>query len=72
MKAHKYAELLIMPAAKILVCNLIRKKEVANLDSVFFSNDSVGHRIKEISIAIAYKMTAEVRSSKFGFAVQVD
>ena len=41
MKAHTIAELLVLPAAKILVRNLIGEKDVAKLDSVSLSNDTV-------------------------------
>ena len=41
-------------------------------DSVSLSNDIVKRRIKEMSVDIADQVTAGIRASTFGFAVQVD
>ena len=41
MKAHTIAETLVLPAAKMLVKNLIGDKAAAKLDSVSLSNDTV-------------------------------
>ena len=41
MKAHTIAESLVLPAAKILVPNLIGEKDAAKLDSVSLSDDTV-------------------------------
>jgi len=72
MKAHIIAELLVLPAAKILVRNLIGEKDVAKLDSVSLSNNTVKRRIREMSVDIADQVTEGIKASKFGFAIQVD
>uniref|UniRef100_H2XQP6 HAT C-terminal dimerisation domain-containing protein n=1 Tax=Ciona intestinalis TaxID=7719 RepID=H2XQP6_CIOIN len=45
LKAHTIAETLILPAAKVLVRQLIGEKDVAKLESVSLSNDTVKRRI---------------------------
>jgi len=72
MKAHTIAELLVLPAAKIFVWNLIREKDVAKLDSVSLLNDTAKRRIREISVDIADQVTEGIKASKFGFAIQVN
>ena len=64
-KAHTIAENL---AAKILVWNLIGEKEAKNLNSVSLSNDTVRHRIHDMSNDICDEVTTAVRASKYGFA----
>ena len=49
MKAHTIAENLVLPAAKILVQNLIGKKEAEKLNSVSLSNDIMRQRIHDMS-----------------------
>ena len=71
-KAHVIAESLILPAAKILVRNLIGEESVAKLDSVSLSNNTVKRRIEEMSVDITDQVVAGVRDSKFGFALQLD
>ena len=46
MKAHTIAENLVLPAARILVRNLIGEKKVSKLNSVSLSNDTVRRRIQ--------------------------
>jgi len=72
MKAHTIAELLVLPAAKRLVRNLLGEKDVAKLDSVSLSNDTAKRRIREISVDIADQVKEGIKASKFGFAIQVD
>ena len=72
MKAHTIAESLVLPAAKILARNLIGEKDAVKLDSVSLSNDTVKRRVKEMSVDIAVLMTAAIKASKFGFAIQLD
>ena len=72
MKVHTIAESLVLPAAKILVRNLIGEKDAAKLDSVSLSNDTVRSRIKEMSDDISNQVTARIRASTFEFAIQVD
>nr|XP_039272726.1 zinc finger BED domain-containing protein 5-like [Styela clava] len=71
-KAHVIAESLILPAAKILVRNLIGEESAAKLDSVSLSNNTVKRRIEEMSVDITDQVIAGVRNSKFGFALQLD
>jgi len=66
------AESLVLPAAKILVQNLIGEKGVAKLDSVSLSNDTVKRRIREMPVDIADQVTEGIKASKFGFAIQVN
>ncbi|XP_078487698.1 zinc finger BED domain-containing protein 5-like [Ciona intestinalis] len=72
VKAHTIAETLILPAAKVLVRHLIGEKDVAKLESVSLSNDTVKRRINEMATDIADQVTAGIRASKYGFAIQVD
>jgi len=48
---------LSLPAAKILVQNLIGDKDVAKFDSVSLSIDTVKRRIREMSVDIAGQVT---------------
>ena len=61
-----------MPAAKILVRNLIGEELLPKLDSVSLSNNTVKRRIEEMSVDIADQVIAGVKDSKFGFALQLD
>ena len=72
MKAHTIAESLVLQAAKILVRNLIGEKDAAKLDSVSLANDTVRHRIKEMSDDISDQVTAGIRALTFWLAIQVD
>ncbi|XP_068242269.1 zinc finger BED domain-containing protein 5-like [Palaemon carinicauda] len=72
MKAHTIAESLIMPAAKILVSHVIGEEAVAKLESVSVSNNTVQRRIEEMSVDIADQVVEGVKSSKYGFAIQLD
>ena len=71
-KAHTIAENLVLPAAKILVRNLIGEKEAEKLNSVSLSNDAVKRRIHDMSDDISDQVTTAVRASKYGFAMQLD
>ena len=51
-KPHTIAEELIMPAAKVLVKNVIGNEAVSKLNSVSVSNNTIQRRIKEMSIDI--------------------
>ena len=52
VKAHTISESLLMPAAKILVKNVIRVEAAAKLETVSVCNNTVKNRI-EMSIDIA-------------------
>ena len=71
-KAHVIAELLILPAAKILVKNLIGEEPLTKLDNASLSNNTVKRRIKEMLVDIADQVIVGVRDSKFRFALQLD
>ncbi|XP_068229420.1 zinc finger BED domain-containing protein 5-like [Palaemon carinicauda] len=66
MKAHTIAESLIMPAAKILVSHVIGE------ESVSVSNNTVQRRIEEMLVNIADQVVEGGKSSKYGFAIQLD
>ena len=72
MKAHTIAENLVLPAAKILVRNLIGEKEAEKLNFVSLFNDTVRRRIHDMSDDISHQVTTAVRASKYGFAMQLD
>ena len=72
MKAHIIAENFVLPAAKILVLNLIGEKHAEKLNPVSFSNDTVRRRIHDMSDDISDPATTAVRASKYGFAMQLD
>ncbi|XP_068209307.1 zinc finger BED domain-containing protein 5-like [Palaemon carinicauda] len=72
MKAHTIAASLNMPAAKILVRHVIAEEAVAKLDSVSVSNNTVQRRIEEMSVDIADQVVEGAKSSKYGFAIQLD
>ncbi|XP_068242369.1 zinc finger BED domain-containing protein 5-like [Palaemon carinicauda] len=72
MKPHTIVESLIMPAAKILVSHVIGEEAVAKLESVSVSNNTVQRRIEEMSVDIADQVVEGVKSSKYGFAIQLD
>ena len=72
MKAHTIAENLVLPAAKIIVWNLIGEKEAEKFNSVSLSNDAVRRRINDMSDDISDQVTTAVRTSKYGFAMQLD
>ena len=57
------AESLILPAAKILVRNLIGEELLPKLDSVSLSNNTVKRRIEEMSVDIADQVIAGVKDS---------
>ena len=72
MKAHTIAENLVLPAARILVRNLIGEKEVGKLNSVSLSNDTVRRRIHDMSDDIFDQVTTAIKATKYGFAMQLD
>ena len=72
MKAHTIGEPLVMPAAKILVKNVIRVEAAAKLETVSLSNNTVKNRVEEMSINIAGQVISGVKNSKFGFSMQLD
>ena len=61
MKAHTTAESLALPAAMILIRNLIEGEAAAKSDSVFLSNDAIKRRIQEMSVDIGEQLIAGVR-----------
>ena len=72
MKAHTIAKNLVLPAAKILVQNLIGEKEPEKLNSRFLYNDTVRCRIHDMSNDISDQATTAIRASKYGFALQLN
>ena len=66
MKAHTIGESLVMPAAKILVKNVIGVETAAKLKTVCLSNNTVKNRIEEMSIDIADQVKF-VKTQSLGF-----
>ena len=58
-------------SSKTIVWRLSGEKDVAKLDSVSLFNVSAKCRIRENLPTLSIKITAGMRTSKFGFAIQV-
>ncbi|XP_077965569.1 zinc finger BED domain-containing protein 5-like, partial [Styela clava] len=71
-KAHTIGERLIMPAAKMLVKNVLGEEAAAKLVSVPLSNNTVKNRIEEMSVDIAEQVISGVKDSEYGFSIQLD
>ena len=61
-----------MPAAKVLVKHVIGDEAALKLNSVLLSNNTIQRRITEMSTDINEQVLAEIQSSKYGFAIQLD
>ena len=61
-----------MPAAKILVKNVIRVEAASELETVSLSNNTVKNRMEEMLIDIADQVISSVKDSKFGFSMHLD
>ena len=72
MKALAIGESLVMPAAKILVKNLIGVEAAAKLKTVSLFNNTVKNQIEEMPIDIADQIFSSVKDSKYGFSMQLD
>ena len=68
MKARTIGESLVMPAAKILVKNVIGVEAAAKLETVSLSNNTDKNRIEEMSINISDQVISGVKD--FGFSMQ--
>ena len=69
---HTIAESLILPGAKILVKRVFGEQAIAKLNAVSFSDNTIKRRIEEMSDDIADQILAEIKESRFGFAIQLD
>ena len=69
---HTIAESLILPGAKILVKRVFGEQAIAKLNAVSLSDNTIKRRIEEMSDDIANQIPAEIKESKFGFAIQLD
>ena len=69
---HTIAESLILPGAKILVKRVFGEQAIAKLNAVSLSDNTIKRRIEEMSDDIADQILAEIKESKFGFAIQLD
>ena len=69
---HTIAESLILPGAKILVKRVFGEQAIAKLNAVSLSDNTIKCRIEEMSDDIADQILAEIKESKFGFAIQLD
>ena len=72
LKAHAIAESLVLPAAKILVRNLLGEEAATKFDNVSLSIDTVKCRIQEVSVDIHEQVIARVKVPKFGLGIQLD
>ena len=72
MKALAIGESLVMPAAKILVKNVIGVEAASELETVSLSNSTVKNRMEEMPIDITDQVISRVKDSKFGFYMQLD
>ena len=71
-QSHTIAESLILPGAKILVKRVFGEQAIAKLNAVSLSDNTIKRRIEEMSDDIADQILAEIKESKFGFAIQLD
>ena len=69
---HTIAESLILPGAKILVKRVFGEQAIAELNAVFFLDNTIKRRTEEMLDEIADQILAEIKESKFGFAIQLD
>ena len=69
---HTIAESLVLHGAKILVKRVFGEQAIAKLDAVSLSDNTIKRRIEEMSDDIADQILAEIKESKFGFAIQLD
>ena len=72
MKALAIGESPVMPAAKILVKNVIGVEAAAKLKTVSLSNNTVENRIEEMPVDIADQVISSVKDSKYEFSTQLD
>ena len=73
-QSHTIAESLILPGVKILVKRVFGEQAIAKLNAVSLSDNTIKRRIEEMSDDIANQilLIAEIKESKFGFAIQLD
>ena len=61
-----------MPAAKIMVKNIIVVEAAAKLETVSLSNNMVKNQIKEMPIDIVDQVISSVKDPEYEFAMQLD
>ena len=66
---HTIVESLILPGAKILVKRVFGEQAIAKLNAVSLSDNTMKRQIQEMSDDIADQILAEIKESKFGFAI---
>ena len=69
---HTIAESLILPGTKILVKRVFGEQAIAKLNAVSLSDNTIKRQIEEMSDDIADQILAEIKESKFRFAIQLD
>jgi len=71
-KPHNIAEELIMPCTKIIVQSIFGKESLKKIENISLSNDTVHRRIVDLSYDILDQVIHEIKSSSYGFSLQVD
>ena len=69
---YTIVESLILPGAKILVKRVFGEQAIAKLIADSLSDNTIKRQIEEMSDDIADQILAEIKESKFGFAIQLD
>jgi len=70
-KPHSIGEELIKPALSVFVLTVLQKgSDAAAVDSISLSNDTVRHRIDEMTTNVQEQLVSKLRNKKF--AVQID
>ena len=70
-KPHTIAENLIYPAAKAMVTTMLGEKVWKSLSSISLSNDSVKHRISDMSVNIKKQLIDRIINSRY-YSLQLD
>ena len=71
-QSQTIVESLTLPGAKILVKRVFVQQAIAKLNAVSLSNNKIKCRIEEMLDDIINQIPAEIKKSKFGFAIQLD
>ena len=69
---HTIAESLILPGAKILVKRVFGEQAIAKLNAFSYSDNTIKCRIEKMPDDIVDQILAEIKESKFEFAIELD